>query len=55
MTTIEGIKGHIDILKYVKQQQAMTCCTYGHRRQCEPKPTGGPVLAVVSVPVRLRL
>jgi hypothetical protein len=24
MTTIEDIKGHIDILEYVKQQQAMT-------------------------------
>lgn len=52
MTTIEHVKGHIDILKYVKEQQAMTCCTYGHRRDCEPKPTGGPVLAMVSVSVR---
>jgi hypothetical protein len=40
MTTIEDIKGHIDILKYVKQQQAMT---------------GGTVPAMVSVSVRLRL
>ena len=29
----------------------MTRCTYGHRRQCEPNPTGGPVLAM-SVSVR---
>ena len=50
MTTIEHVKGHIDILKYVKEQRAMTCCTYGQRRDCEPKPTGGPVLLLQSEP-----
>jgi hypothetical protein len=28
MITVEHVKGHIDILKYVKEQQAMTCCIY---------------------------